>query len=354
MRGVLSQTSTGLWMAGVLLGAALASAWLTELVRRHAQARSMLDIPNERSSHTAPTPRGGGLAIAVVVLGGTAILAFGGWVPARTAVALIGGGLAVTTIGWRDDRRHVSAATRAGVHFLAAAWAVLWLSGLPEVTFGRSPIALGWWGSLLAIVAIVWCVNLYNFMDGIDGIAASEATCVGLLASGLLVARGSVSLALLALLIAGASAGFLVWNWEPARIFMGDVGSGLLGFLFGTLAVASENTGALPASIFVLLLGVFVVDATLTLIRRAIRGEPWYVAHRAHAYQRAVQAGASHRMVTGAVLGTNVGLGLLAVYAVRQPDSTVLCLVVAAVALGILYGAVQHLYRGHAGNAPSP
>ncbi|MEO6667779.1 MAG: glycosyltransferase family 4 protein [Nitrospiria bacterium] len=296
-----------------LLGAFLASCGLTSVVRRYALGRSIVDRPNSRSSHTVPMPRGGGAAIAVswgLALGAMVISgALDMWV----GLALLMGGGAVASIGWLDDRRGLPAGVRGGIHLAAAAWAVWCLGGLPFLNVGLTVAPLGWMGSVLAVFGIAWLTNLYNFMDGIDGLAAGEALSVGLIAGGLLMAAGADGLALAALTLAAASAGFLVFNWPPAKIFMGDVGSGLLGYAFGVLALASERAGAVPLMVWAILLGVFLVDATATLIRRVVAGERWYEAHRSHAYQRAVQAGYSHREVTLAVLGVNVLLALFAV-----------------------------------------
>jgi Fuc2NAc and GlcNAc transferase len=180
-------------------------------------------------------------------------------------------------------------------------------------------IPLGPAGALLSVLGIVWAINLYNFMDGIDGIAAAEAIVASLAGAGLLLWQGQGDLASISLIVAGASAGFLVWNWEPARIFMGDVGSGFLGFVFGTLALASERRGAMPALVWILLLGLFFGDATVTLLRRMLRGERWFEAHSNHAYQRLVRAGLRHRTVTGLIAGLTLVLAGLGVITIRWP-----------------------------------
>jgi Fuc2NAc and GlcNAc transferase len=317
-------------------GAFLASAGAAGLVRRYALARSLLDFPNERSSHSVPTPRGGGLAIVVVVLLGVLLLALDGRLDSRVALALGGGGGLVAAVGWLDDRRGVPAAIRLAVQAAAAVWAVVWLRGMPQLTIGTGSVHLGPGGALLAGLAVVWATNLYNFMDGIDGLAAAEAVTVGS-AGALLLAGREPSLAIIAILTAAAAAGFLLWNWPPARLFMGDVGSGFLGFLFGALAVASENAHALPALVWLVLLGPFFVDATVTLIRRMVRGERWLSAHRSHAYQRAVQAGWSHGRVTGVVVWLSVALGVLGSLAARAPALIGPVLAVTFGGLGTLY-----------------
>ena len=308
-------TITAFPLAGVV---ALASWRLTKIVLEHARANGLLDVPNVRSSHTVPTPRGGGAALAVALLGGLVFGAALGLIPWRMAVAFGGGGIAVAAVGWRDDVAGVRPVIRAAVHCFAALWALIWLGGISSIAVGPFRIQLGIAGQLLVVLGIAWCVNLYNFMDGIDGIAAGEAVIVGAVGALLLAISGGQGPSVVSLLVAAASAGFLMWNWCPARIFMGDAGSGLLGFWFGALAVASERSGGPPILVWAILLGAFGFDATLTLARRVARGEPWYRAHRQHAYQRAVQSGLTHRRVTTLVLALGVLLAGLAFWQTRD------------------------------------
>ncbi|MET0395658.1 MAG: glycosyltransferase family 4 protein [Longimicrobiaceae bacterium] len=328
-------------LLAVLAGGALASWLLTRAIRGYALARSVLDVPNQRSSHTVPTPRGGGLAIVAVVLAGTVLACAAGALSAAQALALGGGGAMVAAVGWLDDHRHVPVAWRFAVHIAAAVWAVAWLGGMPQLELGALRLGLGAGGALLAVGALVWLTNLYNFMDGIDGIAGGEALAVGGVGGALLWMAGERGLAAVALAAAAAAAGFLVWNWQPARIFMGDVGSGFLGFLFGALAVASERAGGPPALVWILLLGVFVVDATLTLFRRAARGERLHEAHRRHAYQRAVQSGLSHARVAAAVLLLDALLAALGAAAWLRPAWAPACFAAGAALLLLAYAAVE-------------
>jgi len=307
----------------LLFSGFVAALAITGLVRAYALRRAVIDVPNERSSHSTPTPRGGGLSVAVVFFALVGVLGWWGVVSGPVVQALIGGGIAVSAIGWVDDHRPVSPGWRAVVQFVAAAWAVYVMGGVPGLTVNGAVVPLGWAGSLAAVVGIVWVTNLYNFMDGIDGLAGTEAVTVGAGGALLLWWSGAPGLALTAAGLAAAAAGFLVWNWPPARIFMGDVGSGLIGFCFAVLAVASEHAGAVPVLAWVILLGVFIGDASFTLVRRVAGGERWYTAHRTHAYQRAVQTGMSHRGVTLAVLVINLLVllplaGLAVAYPVLQ------------------------------------
>ncbi len=324
---------------------------LTGLARRIAVARSLLDVPNERSSHTSPTPKGGGLAIVAVVLSGVAILRLTGTLGRGESWAILGGGALVAMVGWLDDRRDLSASTRLAAHVAAAAWALWWLGGMPFLTTGHDVHSLGMFGTILGGFAIVWATNVTNFMDGIDGLAAGEVVTVTFTAS-LLLAEVSPPLAAAAAVTGGAALGFLPWNWRPARIFMGDTGSGFLGFVLAVLAIASERAGTLPALVWIVLYAVFATDATVTLLRRAWRGERWYSAHRSHAYQRAVQAGWSHARVTTTVLLVNVGLGLLAWRATARPELLGAALAGALGVTGLAYGLVERM-RPMAPRAPT-
>lgn len=315
----------------LLVPAALVlTALLTGAVRAYALRSDLIDVPNERSSHDRPTPRGGGIAFAGVFLAAVLGLTAAGSLPFATGAALLGGGLLVAGVGWLDDRRSLSSRTRAAVHFLAAFWALAWLGGIPTLSLGAVQVELGPAGYLLGALGVVWLINLYNFMDGIDGLAGGEAVLVGGLAGALLWLGADPTLAGITWLLAASAAGFLLWNWAPARIFMGDVGSGFLGYTFAVLAVASEQRGTLPLLVWCLLLAVFLVDATATLARRLAQGERWYEAHRSHAYQRAVQAGHPHARVVLVVAALDLALGGLAWAAVREPVLLPAALVVAA------------------------
>ncbi|MEP6506714.1 MAG: glycosyltransferase family 4 protein [Gemmatimonadales bacterium] len=332
----------------VFLIAAVILSWLlASRVRLYALDR-LLDIPNERSSHSAPTPRGGGLAIAFTALGGIVIAAMLQWIDSNLAIALVGGGALIAAVGWVDDHRSLSALTRFAVQFFCAGWAMFWLGGLPSLSIGSASLHLGPAGIALGVIGIVWAINLYNFVDGIDGLAAGEAISTGVIGGLILLAMGQTGLATVSLLVAAASAGFLPLNWAPARIFMGDVGSGMLGYLFAVLAIASENSGAVPLLLWVLLLGAFVFDATVTLCRRIAHGERWYHAHHSHAYQRMVQAGRSHAQVSTTILFINLILAILAIVAWLRPALFLMAIGAGAVLLSVIYLSVERIKPMHA------
>ena len=302
-------------IAAILMGSFVASYFLTRWIRLFALRQGILDIPNPRSSHGKPTPRAGGLAFVSVFL--LVVLLFIWLFPVSRSLwfALLGGGFLVGGVGWLDDRKGLSSWLRLFLYGLAIVWAVYWVGGLPQVRTGIGAIPLGLLGYGVAWFGTFCFVNLYNFMDGIDGLAAGEGLVVSIAAGGILAVAGDWELAVTCWVLAASLAGFLRWNWPPAKIFMGDVGSNFLGIVFCVLAIASENRGSMPLLILGVLLAVFVVDGIATLTRRLLHGEPPYKAHCEHAYQRAVQKGYSHQQVTMSILLINVllaGFGFMA------------------------------------------
>lgn len=283
-----------------------ASAIGTGVVREYARRR-LLDLPNDRSSHSRPTPRGGGAAIVVAVLGAAAWLWHGSVLASQLAVAVVGAGGAVAAIGFIDDHRPVTARVRLVVHFAATAWVLYWL-GLPnawgDITGGG---IRAWVGLTLLLGAMVWLLNLFNFMDGIDGLAGSEAffACAGGVISNALL-RSPHQVPLLATIVGAASLGFLLWNFPPARIFMGDVGSGFLGMLLGIVGLAEFSGSVNDGAAWLILLAVFISDATVTLVRRWRSGVSVATAHRTHAYQHAARRWDDHRRVTLLVAAVNL------------------------------------------------
>ena len=287
--------------AGVLL---VISALLTAIILRRSSQVGRIDIPNERSSHSTPTPRGGGLSFVIASLAGIAAYGISSDLPSRPLWGLIVAGALVAVVGFLDDRGiTISAGLRLFVHGIAALWGLIFVGWLnPVIVFGAE-INLSIVGNVIAIIYVVWLLNLFNFMDGIDGIAAVQtiSACVGV---AVLSYQQDLSLhsTVPPILLAGSVLGFLAFNFPPARIFMGDVGSGFLGIVLALMSLISTNDDSRFFWVWVIMLGVFIVDATITLIRRILRGERPHVAHRSHAYQRVAMRTESHRRVTLGVL----------------------------------------------------
>ena len=322
----------------------VATLVLTGMVRRYALRNAVLDVPNERSSHTVATPRGGGLAILSAVLGVCVVAVVYDAVSLKDALTLGGGALALGAVGWIDDHGGLPARIRLAAHVSVAIGTLVSFKGLPVLRVGTSVLPLGLIGWALGAIGIVWSINLFNFMDGIDGLAASQTMLILGVAAVLLSRGGETSLAIIAVSVAASCAGFLAWNWPPAKIFMGDVGSGALGFLVAGVAVASENRGAVPLLIFVILGAVFLGDATVTLLRRISRGHRPAEAHREHVYQRLSRLWNSHRAVTLAAGGLTVVFAFLAAIATHMPGLTLGCVVLTYVVVGaVIMGAERRV-----------
>ncbi len=292
---------------------ALLSWAATWAVLRALVRFKVYDLPNARSSHQQAKPRGGGLAllpvllIAWIVAASWLAAAPPGFWPVLSAAAVL------AVLSWFDDLRGLPVAVRLAVQALAIALGIAAMAGAGPVFQGLLPPLLD---HLVAGLLWLWFVNLFNFMDGIDGIAGVEAGSLGLglMLVGSVAAWPGIDVALPALL-AAATLGFLVWNWAPAKLFLGDVGSVPLGYLLGWLLLTAAINGAwAPALILPL---YYFADATITLVKRGFRGARVWRAHREHFYQRAVQGGASHGRVAAQVLACNAVLIVLAVAAAR-------------------------------------
>jgi len=275
-----------------LVLATFALAWAaTRAAIQWALRRNLLDHPNHRSSHVRATPRGGGVAIVLAFYAGAIALWLADALPGRMLAALACG-LPVAIVGYIDDAVTLSARVRLLVQAASAA-ALLWVAApLPALQLGgytiAPAVAVG-----LYLLAIIWLTNLYNFMDGIDGIAAGQAIAAGVSWALLAPALGAVGGVL-----AAAAAGFLRYNWPPARIFMGDVGSGFCGFIVAAIALLGAGATATPPLWWLIPLAPFICDASMTLLIRTLRGKTPGVAHRSHAYQHLARRWRAHLPVT--------------------------------------------------------
>jgi Fuc2NAc and GlcNAc transferase len=328
--------------AAIILSVAVVTllfAWVaTGLARRHALRHAILDIPNVRSSHVAPTPRGGGLAIVAAFLGALPILVFAAGFSVNIAFVLIAGGGAIALTGYLDDRKALPASIRICIHIIAATLAVIVVGGVTQPTLEHMGLHGVWAGGLLGVLAVSWFINLFNFMDGIDGIAGSETVFVA--GTGAFLSwryGGDAGLIAAMLALAAAALGFLIWNWPPARIFMGDVGSGFLGFAVAVLGLAMSRHSAVPIEAWAILNGVFLADATVTLLRRLVRGDRFFEAHRVHAYQILASRWRAHLPVTRLVIAINVlWLFPWAWLAAHHPARAMLCVAAALPPLMII------------------
>jgi Fuc2NAc and GlcNAc transferase len=292
-----------IWLLAIVVGLSFSA---TGALRKYALARSLIDVPNARSSHSVPTPRGGGVAIVLSFLVALPILASTGAITWPLALALLGAGGWIAVIGFLDDHGHIAARWRLLAHFGGAAWALFWIGGIAGFNVFSVNIHFGWFGYVIGAFYLVWMLNLYNFMDGIDGLASVEAICACVGACIVYWIGGYGSLGIAPAMLAMAVLGFLIWNFPPARIFMGDAGSGFLGLVLGVLSLHAAWSDPVFLWAWLILLGVFIVDATFTLIRRLLRGDKIYEAHRSHGYQYASRRVGSHRPVTVAIAVINL------------------------------------------------
>lgn len=292
----------------------------------------MVVQPGKRQSHQQATPTGGGLGLMISIVATTICLELMLSLPGFWWKSVLPGVLLLTIVGWRDDRLPVSALFRLLIQLAVSFWL----------------LGFGWWdlsikGIILftaGILAMVWLMNVYNFMDGSNGMAGFQGVFAGLTMAVLFQSDGEYLMALVAVVVAAACAGFLPLNFPRARVFMGDVSSVPLGFIFASLAFYGVQTGSLGLALSILIMSVFLVDATLTLVSRAIRRERWYTAHAQHIYQRLIARGWSHSRVLVVYQCINVVLVLPAIVLAKL-DPQYAVTVVAFVLLSL--GAGWHI-----------
>ena len=297
------------------------SAAVTAVLARHLR---ILDVPNQRSSHATPTPRGGGLAIlAAFMLGLLIIHLIGDTVPIRSRyfwgfmVAL----LLIVTVSFFDDVKDRSLLLKLGTQLLAIAIVISTGIFIDEMRLPWAGLIMKqWWFYPLTALWILGLTNAYNFMDGLDGMAASTAVVVSIFFSAIAFQQGSHFIYLASLVLCAASLGFLLFNWSPAKIFMGDVGSTFLGFTFAVMAIIAARYDLSHTSLFVLplLLFHFIFDTAFTFLRRLAKGQHVLQAHRTHLYQLLNQLGYSHRAVSSLYAAMAFMQGLAAIWMVNN------------------------------------
>lgn len=310
-------------MQGMAYALAFLAAFTASLVGTGAvmvilRARQILDHPNERSSHKQPVPRGAGLATsAVLILAWSAIAAITAYEPEKMMAVPLAA-LVLAAVSWIDDLRGLNPVLRLAIQFAAAIAAVPAIAHSGLVFQGLLPPVFD---QAAAVILWVWFVNLFNFMDGIDGIAASEAASIGIGIFVLaIVFPGAVSetgTPLYAAVTAAAALGFLCWNWEPAKIFLGDVGSVPFGYLLGFLLLSLAAQGQWAAALVLPL--YYMADSGITLAARLAAGEKIWRAHARHFYQQAARRLGSHAKVVRAIVAANLALIVLALISASRP-----------------------------------
>ncbi|MCG3661035.1 MraY family glycosyltransferase [Aliarcobacter butzleri] len=276
----------------------LFSFLLTYFIKNYMIKKSLVASVNERSSHTVPTPHGGGIAIAITWFIGLFYLYFIGQIENNLFYALLFGAV-ISIVSFFDDIYELSPKLRLIIQAIVAIGGLYFLGGFETLTFGIFDIQNSIFTNIFAFFMIIWFINLYNFLDGINGYAGSEAIFLSLAAFILFGGNHFLVLAVAVL-------GFLYWNWNKAKIFMGDVGSTLLGYNVAIFTIYYANQEPTNFWIWIILFSVYWFDATLTLIRRKLNKERLSLAHKKHAYQRLTQAGWSHYKVTNYSIGLNI------------------------------------------------
>ena len=318
----LSESLMGIPIFPFAAGILVISVVFTGLARHLALRFKVIDHPNHRSMHQAPVPRGGGMSIVIITTAFYALLAWHETLPLALCFALSVPPLLVALIGLIDDFGHVSRRLRLATQIGSATIGILAIGSLPSISL---PSGLWQPSNVLmpmAIIATVWLSNLYNFMDGINGLASLEAIFVLLSAAALCLINNALPWGFILIVFATVISGFLPWNFPRAKIFMGDSGSGFLGLSLGLLIVATGAQGALSIWSWIILLAVFITDASWTLVYRFATGQAWNEPHSSHAYQRISQASKSHTKVTlGVMLINTLWLLPLAWLAQNSPNA---------------------------------
>jgi len=330
---------------------AFAVAWVgVGLVRRWTLRRQIFDIPNERSSHTEPTPRGGGIAIVVLALAGYIVGSMVSDVP--ISYGYVAGAVMISAISWLDDLISIPFWARLVVHIAGSALLIFDVGYWHEFFIPTADVTVPLGQGIGAVVTmgwLIWLINSYNFMDGIDGIAGIQAVVAGVSWTVFSAWQGLEGTFLFAGVLTSAAMGFLIHNWSPAKIFMGDVGSAFLGFTLAAIPLLARRElpdvqyQALLPAVAILFVWYFVFDSLLTFFRRLFRGHRVWEAHREHIYQRLVISGWSHARVAlfyGTLAGLLSGTTLLAIiFSGKFPVFAILCLLISTTVL--IYLAVE-------------
>lgn len=270
---------------------------MTYFMRAYALKKNIIDNPNERSSHSVPTPRGGGVAVVCSYLLALAVLIYSQQLTVHIGLTLIAAGFVIALLGFLDDHGHINSMFRLAVHFVVAIGVIISLGGFGDITIFNG-LQLGFIANIIAVLFLVWLLNLYNFMDGINGIASVEAITTTVSMAILYYVLNSSLNSDILWLLAVCVCGFLLWNFPKAKIFMGDACSGFLGLTLGVLALIALKENLALFCAWIICLGVFIVDATYTLIKRVLSGYKMYDAHRSHGYQILSRKFNSHTHVT--------------------------------------------------------
>ena len=275
-------------------------------LKKSALRLKIVAIPNKRSLHNKVTPRGGGVIIAIVFLAFLLFFYITRQIMVAEFLVLFGGGLIMAVTGFLDDILELKASIRFIIQFFAVGWGIYWIGGIPStVFFERLPILHGI-ANAITVVALVWFINSFNFIDGIDGLATSSAIFFSLSTGGYFLWQGIEPYGSLLIVLAACSLAFLCFNWPPAKIFLGDAGSNFFGYLFGAMVLITVKNGNLSIWTWLIILAYLITDTTTTTFLRLCLVKGWYHTHRSHAYQNLARVLDNHKFVTCLITGINV------------------------------------------------
>ncbi|MBT7755659.1 MAG: glycosyltransferase family 4 protein [Candidatus Magasanikbacteria bacterium] len=276
------------------------------LLKKYALQLNLVAIPNERSLHNKVIPRGGGVIIAIIFLAFNLVFYISGQMKTAEFLALFGGGLIMSVTGFLDDILELKASIRFLIQFLAVGWGLYWVGGIPSIAFFEGLSGLYVIANGIAVVVLVWFINAFNFMDGIDGMATSGATFFSLSVGGYFLWQGIEPYGSLLIILAACSLAFLYFNWPPAKMFLGDSGSTFFGYFFGVILIITVKNSSLSIWTWLIILAYFITDTTTTTFLRLCLVKRWYLPHRSHAYQNLARVLDNHKFVTSLITGINV------------------------------------------------
>ena len=315
-----------LFAALLVFVTAMISWFFIGRLRHYLAAKNIVDTANERSMHQGQVPRGGGIVIIVLLLISLLLLS----ITSDRPTLFLGLFIAVllwSALSWRDDQYDLSPKLRFALQILFALFVVSAFGWVDNIQLSSElRISITWFGTFLSFMGILWLANLYNFMDGMDGLVAAQSIIASLTFSFWYWALGDLEIAFVCLVVAAACYGFLLWNWRPAKIFMGDVGSVTLGAFFACLIIIGASRFDVPVLSMVMLFGLFVADASITMLKRVIKGEKIWLPHRQHYYQRLGLAGMAHEKIVVFSILAMLFCSLLATLSLIYRDTILLCL----------------------------
>jgi Fuc2NAc and GlcNAc transferase len=274
-------------------------------LKKYAPQLKLVAIPNERSLHRKVTPQGGGAIIALIFLAFILFLRLSDSIKNAEFIALFGGGLIMSVTGFLDDILEIKAGVRFLIQFLVVGWGLYWLGGIPHHPFLDAVSGLYTLANAVAAVALVWFINSFNFMDGIDGLATSGAIFFSISVGGYFLWKGIEPYGFLLIVLAASSLAFLLFNWPPAKMFLGDAGSNFFGCIFGMLILITVKNETLSIWTWLIILAYFITDTTTTTVLRIFLVKGWYRTHRSHAYQNLARVLNNHKFVTCLIMGIN-------------------------------------------------